>query len=319
MQNRLMRMSKFLAKYLRHSPHEFGLTLQPGGWVAVDDLLAAARKHGFPIFYDELVECVETNDKQRFAFDLTGEMIRANQGHSVEVDLQLEEREPPDLLYHGTVGRFVPSILELGLLPGKRHHVHLSGDAETAKKVGERRGIPVILTVDARRMHRDGHKFYLSANGVWLTDSVPPGCLWTGPSLPIHKTHSEAGDKSPGRSDYQHLAVEELGNVLVVRHIDLERALWIDDVFSEMAAEFHELATRHPNCQLVLDLECRDVSDTARLFCVLVRFRRQVEQADGTFELCNVSVQVLDAMSAILLDPMFQICEPPNNAMARTR
>ncbi len=318
-QDRLIHVSKFLAKYLRHSPHALGLTLQPGGWVAVDDLLAAARKHGFPIFYDELVECVETNDKQRFAFDVTGEMIRANQGHSVEVDLQLDERQPPDFLYHGTVGRFIPSILELGLLPGKRHHVHLSGDVATARKVGERRGMPVILTVDARRMHRDGHKFYLSANGVWLTDSVPPACLWTGPSPPIHKTHSEAGDKSPGRSDYRHLAVEELGNVLVVRFIDLERALWITDVFGEMAAEFHELATRHPKCLVVLDLECRDVSDTERLFCVLVRFHREVKQVDGTFELCNVSVQVLDAMSAIQLTRMFPICEPPNNAMARTR
>jgi len=326
MEKRLITVSKYLAKYLRHAPHELGLTLQPGGWVLVDDLLAAAQKHGFPIFCDELVECVETNNKQRFAFDVSGELIRANQGHSVEVDLQLAEREPPDLLYHGTVGRFIPSILELGLLPGKRHHVHLSGDVETARKVGERRGMPVILTVDARRMHRDGHKFYLSANGVWLTDSVPPGCLWTGPSLPIDKTHGEARetsrDETHGRwekgvilGDYRHLSVKELGNVLLARLIDLERALWITDVFSEMAVEFHELATRHPKCPLVVDLECRDVSDTERLFCVLVRFHREVKQVDGTFKLCNVSVQVLDAMSAIRLTRMFPICDPPNDAM----
>ncbi len=177
MDKRLIRVSKYLAKYLRHAPHELGLELQPGGWVLVDDLLTAAEKHGFPISYDELVDCLETNDKQRFAFDVSGELIRANQGHSVEVDLQLEEREPPESLYHGTVERFLPSILEEGLVRGKRHHVHLSKDVETARKVGARRGKPVILAVDAGRMHRDGHKFLLSANGVWLTDSVAPAYL----------------------------------------------------------------------------------------------------------------------------------------------
>jgi putative RNA 2'-phosphotransferase len=175
MQPRAVKISKYLSKYLRHAPHELGLTLQPGGWVPVDDLLAAAEKNGFPITYDDLVECVETNDKQRFAFDMSGEMIRANQGHSIDVDLQLEEREPPEFLYHGTVERFLPSIMEEGLIRGKRHHVHLSKDVETARKVGARRGKPVILHVDAGRMHRDGHKFLLSANGVWLTDAVPPG------------------------------------------------------------------------------------------------------------------------------------------------
>jgi putative RNA 2'-phosphotransferase len=108
---------------------------------------------------------------------MSGEMIRANQGHSIDVDLQLEEREPPEVLYHGTVERFLSSILEAGLVRGKRHHVHLSKDVETARKVGARRGKPVILEVDAGRMHRDGHKFLLSANGVWLTDTVPPGYL----------------------------------------------------------------------------------------------------------------------------------------------
>lgn len=177
MEKRLIHVSKYLAKYLRHSPHELGLTLQPGGWVPVDHLLSAAQNYGFPISYDELVECVETNDKQRFAFDVSGELIRANQGHSVEVDLQLAECEPPDTLYHGTVERFLPSILKDGLVRGKRHHIHLSKDLETATKVGARRGKPVVLTVDARRMHQDGQKFYLSVNGVWLTDSVPPSYL----------------------------------------------------------------------------------------------------------------------------------------------
>ena len=167
-EKRLTTVRKYLSKYLRHAPEELGLSLQPGGWVPVDDLLAAAVGHGFPISYDELVEVVETNDKQRFAFDSSGEMIRANQGHSVEVDLQLEEREPPEVLYHGTVERFLPSILADGLNKGKRHHVHLSKDVETARKVGARRGQPVVLTVDAGRMHREGHTFFLSTNGVWL-------------------------------------------------------------------------------------------------------------------------------------------------------
>ena len=104
-------------------------------------------------------------------------MTRANQGHSVEVDLQLEAREPPESLYHGTVERFLPSIWEEGLVRGERHHVHLSKDTETARRVGARRGKPVILVVDAGGMHRDGFPFFLSANGVWLTDAVPPGYL----------------------------------------------------------------------------------------------------------------------------------------------
>src|SRR4051794_37778162 len=103
MDRRLITVSKFLAKHLRHAPEALGLTLQPGGWVPVDDLLAASARAGFPISYDELLECVETNDKQRFAFDDTGELLRANQGHSTPVDLQLEERPPPAVLYHGTV------------------------------------------------------------------------------------------------------------------------------------------------------------------------------------------------------------------------
>ena len=174
---RLISISKYLSKYLRHAPHELGLTLQPGGWVPLDDLLAATEEIGFPISYDELVEVVETNDKRRFSFDDSGDLIRANQGHSVEVDLQLEEAIPPEVLYHGTVERFLPSILGEGLVRGNRHHVHLSKDQETARKVGARRGKPVILTVDAGQMHRDGHHFFVSANGVWLTDAVPPSRL----------------------------------------------------------------------------------------------------------------------------------------------
>jgi putative RNA 2'-phosphotransferase len=177
MDRKLVTISKFLAKHLRHAPEALGLTLQSGGWVSVDDLLAASARAGFTITYDELLECVETNDKQRFSFDDTGDLLRANQGHSVGVDLQLEEKQPPDTLYHGTVERFLASILAEGLKKGKRHHVHLSRDVETARKVGARRGKPVILRVDAGKMHGAGYPFFLSANGVWLTDAVPTAFL----------------------------------------------------------------------------------------------------------------------------------------------
>jgi len=177
MDRKLVTVSKFLAKHLRHSPDALGLTLQPGGWVSVDDLLAASEQAGFTITYDELIEVVETNDKKRFSFDDAGDLIRANQGHSVEVDLQLEETRPPDVLYHGTVERFLASIMTEGLKKGKRHHVHLSKDRETARRVGARRGRPVILQVNAGKMHSQGFTFFLSANGVWLADSVPPAFL----------------------------------------------------------------------------------------------------------------------------------------------
>jgi|SRR5579884_62044 len=173
MQPRLVTVSKFLSKHLRHTPEALGLTLQPGGWVSVDELLSASARAGFPISYDELLECVETNDKQRFSFDDVGDRLRANQGHSTPVGLQLEQKQPPDILFHGTVERFLASILTEGLKKGKRHHVHLSSDVETARKVGARRGKPVILQVAAGQMHSEGFAFFRSANGVWLTEIVP--------------------------------------------------------------------------------------------------------------------------------------------------
>ena len=172
-----VRISKFLSLHLRHEPEGLGLELEPGGWVAVDALLAGAARKGVRISREELEEVVAKCDKQRFAFDETGTKIRANQGHSAEVDLQLEPTAPPELLYHGTAERNEVDILRDGLQKMARHHVHLSPDAETARKVGSRHGRPLIFTVDAAAMHRDGFLFYVSSNGVWLVDHVPPQYL----------------------------------------------------------------------------------------------------------------------------------------------
>jgi putative RNA 2'-phosphotransferase len=165
-------ISKFLSLVLRHEPERVGIKLDEAGWIAVDELLDAINGHGQPLTLEQLQEVVDTNDKKRFT--IQDGYIRANQGHSIPVELQLPEAEPPDFLFHGTVPRFLELIREKGLLKGERHDVHLSPDRETAIKVGKRRGLPHILTVKARQMHRDGYKFYLSANGVWLTDHVPP-------------------------------------------------------------------------------------------------------------------------------------------------
>ena len=174
MTKRLVTVSKFLSKYLRHEPEALGLSLEPGGWVYVEDLLAGAAKIGFTIASDELAQIVAESEKRRFSFDQTGTMIRANQGHSTEVDLQLTEVDPPAQLFHGTVSKFLDAILAEGLQKMDRHDVHLSKDIQTAAKVGERRGKPIILAIDSGRMAADGFKFRVSANGVWLTDHVPP-------------------------------------------------------------------------------------------------------------------------------------------------
>ncbi|MDZ8077959.1 MAG: RNA 2'-phosphotransferase [Nostoc sp. DcaGUA01] len=171
--SRLIKISKYLSKYLRHTPDAIGIELAPGGWVAVDQLLTACAKNKFPISHQELELVVESSDKQRFSFDSTGTMIRANQGHSVEIDLQLEPIVPPDRLYHGTGHKSVKSILETGLCKMSRHHVHLSRDIATAENVGARHGKPVVFIVDAVAMHQAGYIFYCSDNGVWLVDSVP--------------------------------------------------------------------------------------------------------------------------------------------------
>jgi putative RNA 2'-phosphotransferase len=172
-----LKLSKFLSLVLRHEPERLGLTLDSAGWVVVERLLAACRAQHVPLTRERLEHLVATSEKKRFAFDETRTRIRASQGHSVAVELGYEPEVPPEILYHGTVEKFLPSIRMQGLLKGERHHVHLSADEPTARKVGERRGQPILLTVKADAMHRAGHAFYRSANGVWLVDNVPAAFL----------------------------------------------------------------------------------------------------------------------------------------------
>ncbi|MFJ5150644.1 RNA 2'-phosphotransferase [Streptomyces sp. NPDC088353] len=170
-ERRTVKVSKYLAKHLRHQPERIGLTLDEGGWVEIDALIRAAAANGFRFSREELDHVVATNDKRRFAIE--GSRIRASQGHSIGVALGLPAATPPPYLYHGTVARNLEAIRSEGLRPMNRHDVHLSSDRETATRVGARSGRPVVLVVDAAAMHRDGHVFHVSANGVWLTQSVP--------------------------------------------------------------------------------------------------------------------------------------------------
>lgn len=174
-ERRTVKVSKYLSKHLRHQPERIGLALDESGWVEIDTLVAAAAAHGFRFTRAELEHVVAVNDKQRFAVE--DGRIRASQGHSVDVDLQLPPATPPAHLFHGTVAGRVAAIRAEGLRPMNRHAVHLSPDRETAVRVGARRGRPVVLSVDAGAMHRDGHLFQVSANGVWLTAAVPPEYL----------------------------------------------------------------------------------------------------------------------------------------------
>ena len=171
-------ISKFLSYILRHQPESIGITLDSDGWVEIDLLLAQAQKHGHSISRQELQETVDNNSKKRFTVSEDGRRIRAAQGHSTaQVSMNLAPQTPPDVLYHGTATRFLDSIMRQGLQAGSRHHVHLSADRETAVKVGQRHGKPVVLRVDAAAMHKAGLAFYLSDNQVWLTEIVPPQYL----------------------------------------------------------------------------------------------------------------------------------------------
>ena len=167
------RISKKLSLLLRHRPELFDLKLDKQGWCKIADLLTAAKKNNFPLDRETLEVVVAENDKKRFAFDENGTKIRANQGHSIPIELGYVPTEPPEYLYHGTATRFLKSIRQTGLEKRNRHHVHLSAERETAQRVGSRHGVPKILTIRAKQMHSDGFEFFLSENGVWLTDSVP--------------------------------------------------------------------------------------------------------------------------------------------------
>ena len=165
--------SKFLSLVLRHKPEEIGLVLDQNGWASIDELIVLANARGTHLSRPLIESIVANSDKQRFAISADGLKIRANQGHSVEIALGLSPQTPPERLYHGTATRFLDSIRGSGLHAGSRQHVHLSQDLATAEKVGSRHGKPVVLTVESGQMARDGHHFYLSDNGVWLTEAVP--------------------------------------------------------------------------------------------------------------------------------------------------
>jgi putative RNA 2'-phosphotransferase len=172
MQKNVKSTSKFLSLVLRHKPEEIGLLLDENGWASVDELIQKINAKGNNIDIDFLNEIVDTNDKKRFAFNDDKTKIRASQGHSIEIDLDVKPSIPPNVLYHGTATRFVESILKEGLSKQQRQHVHLSEKLETATAVGARHGKPVILIVNAKQMQEDGLLFYQSENNVWLTDNV---------------------------------------------------------------------------------------------------------------------------------------------------
>lgn len=168
----LKETSKFISLILRHKPETIGITLDEHGWANVDELIAGiAKTHRIDMAI--LEQIVAEDEKQRYSFNEDKTLIRANQGHSIPVDVELEEVVPPEILYHGTGEKYVVSIDAQGLIPKSRLYVHLSGDEETARKVGQRHGKPVIYKVKSGDMQRDGYKFFRSVNGVWLTKSVP--------------------------------------------------------------------------------------------------------------------------------------------------
>lgn len=169
--------SKFISLILRHQPEIIGLELDSQGWAWIDQLIAKANQHGKNLNHALISQIVQENDKQRFSLSEDGLKIRANQGHSLNVDLNLVEKQPPEILYHGTATRFLDSILAIGLKPQTRQHVHLSRDKITAVKVGQRHGKPAVLEIAALQMAHNGYPFYLSENQVWLTAKVPPNYI----------------------------------------------------------------------------------------------------------------------------------------------
>ncbi|MBP5463540.1 MAG: RNA 2'-phosphotransferase [Lachnospiraceae bacterium] len=172
----LKETSKYISLILRHKPETIGIHLDEHGWANVGELLEGIGKT-HTISMEILEEIVRTDEKQRYSFNEDKTLIRANQGHSVPVDVELEEVAPPEVLYHGTGEKFRASIEQEGLKPKSRLYVHMSADTETARKVGMRHGKPVIFRIQARKMQEDGYIFYKSVNGVWLTNAVPAAYL----------------------------------------------------------------------------------------------------------------------------------------------
>ena len=172
-EKRKTKISKFLSLILRHKPEIVGLELDENGWADVKNLLEKSAANGNSFTRQELEEVVETNDKKRFAFNDAKTRIRASQGHSIEVEIEFDEKTPPEILYHGTAEKNVGAILQNGLQKMQRHHVHLSADKETARAVGTRYGKPVIFKIETEKMLAENFKFYISANGVWLVAEVP--------------------------------------------------------------------------------------------------------------------------------------------------
>ena len=170
---KLHQLSKYLSFVLRHRPDDIDIQLSMDGWADVEELIARVNAKGRDLTLEDLCEIVAQDEKQRYAFNDDKTKIRANQGHSIDIDLKLEPIEPPEYLYHGTAQKNIDSIRTLGLQKRQRHHVHLSENEKTAKQVGSRYGKPVILIIAAKMMHEAGHEFYCSDNHVWLTDTVP--------------------------------------------------------------------------------------------------------------------------------------------------
>ena len=172
----LNEISKYISLILRHKPEEIGIQLDEHGWANTDELISGISKK-YPFSFGELEEIVRTDEKQRYSFNEDKSLIRANQGHSIPLDVELEESVPPEHLYHGTGEKYVKSILESGLIPKSRLYVHLSSDLATAEIVGKRHGTPVIFRIESLKMHEKGYLFYKSVNGVWLTKKVPTNYL----------------------------------------------------------------------------------------------------------------------------------------------
>ena len=188
-QKQIVSTSKFLSLVLRHKPEEVGIALDAHGWADVSALLHGMNDAGVPCDTELLEKIVRTDEKQRYSFNADHTQIRANQGHSVAVNLELTQTAPPEYLWHGTASRFLSSIMREGLKPMSRQYVHLSPDMETAYKVGLRHGKPVILQIAAQKMVQDGAVFFISENGVWLTAAVPP--QYISPTEPNGKGSAE--------------------------------------------------------------------------------------------------------------------------------